>query len=197
MVRKYQWCIPVSLQFRGAARQSGVPARTARHNTVNVWMRLQGLSPGVQDAEKADLGTETLWVRGDFQQGRGRGVEQESEQGLSVLPDQRDKQVRHAEDEMEIVHWQQFLLALGEPLLASAGLTLRAMPVPTGVVGDTGDISATGAYIEMAAQCGSTATGNGPEHLDLRPGQRRAIAFPKPTASDADDVGHLPGWPGH
>ena len=37
---------------------------SARHNTVNVRMRLQSLSPGVQDAEKADLGTEMLWVRG-------------------------------------------------------------------------------------------------------------------------------------
>src|SRR5271166_1168425 len=138
-----------------------------------------------------------FWVRGNFQQSGSSGIEQESEQDFLVLPDQRDERVRHAEDEMKIVHRQQFLLALNEPGLASAGLTLRAMPVPAGVVGDTGEISATGAYIEMAAQCGSTTTGNGPEHLDLRPGQRCAIAFPKPTACDADDVGHLPGWPSH
>ena len=52
----------------------------ARHNTVNVWMRLQGLSPGMQDAEEADLGTETLWIRGDFPQSGSSGVEQEREQ---------------------------------------------------------------------------------------------------------------------
>jgi hypothetical protein len=40
--------------------------------------------------------------------------------------------VRHAEDEMKIIHRQQFLLALGEPLLASAGLTLWAVPVSAG-----------------------------------------------------------------
>src|SRR5208283_4007576 len=74
---------------------------------------------------------------------------------------------------------------------------LEKTPHNAGVVGDTGEISATGAYIEMAAPCGSTTTGNGPEHLDLRPGQRCAIAFPKPTACDADDVGHLPGWLSH
>src|SRR5258707_12191789 len=170
---------------------------SARHHTVNVRMRLQSLSPGVQDAEKADLGTEMSWIRGYFQQGSSRGVEQESEKGFLVLPDQWREQVRNSEDEMKIVHRQQFLLALGKPLLASTGLTLRAMPVPTGVVGDPAEISATGAHIEMAAQCSSTATGNGPEHLDLRPGQPCAIAFPKPTPSDADDVGNLPGWPGH
>jgi hypothetical protein len=68
----------------------------------------------------------------------------------------------HAEDEMKIVHRQQFLLALGEPLLASIGLAFRAMPIPTGVVGDPGDISATVTVIEMAAQGGSTATRTGP-----------------------------------
>jgi hypothetical protein len=160
-------------------------------------MRLQGLSPGVQDAEEADLSTEMFSIPGYFQQSGSRGVEQEGEKSFLVLPDQWNEQVWDAEDEMKVVHRQQFLLALRKPLLASIGLTLRAMPVPTGVVGDTGEISATGAHIEMAAQCGSTATGNSPEHLDLRPGQRCAIAFPKPTASDADDVGHLPGWPGH
>jgi hypothetical protein len=29
MARKYQWCISVSLRFRGAARRSGVPAQTS------------------------------------------------------------------------------------------------------------------------------------------------------------------------
>jgi len=73
----------------------------ARHNTVNVWMRLQRLSPSVQDAEEADLGTEMFRIRGHFQQSGSRGIEQQSEQDLLVLPDQRDKQVWHAEDEMK------------------------------------------------------------------------------------------------
>src|ERR1700686_362808 len=93
---------------------------SARHNTVNVRMRLQSLSPGVQDAEKADLGTEMLWVRGNFQQTGSSGIEQESEQCLLVLPDQRGEQVRNAEDEMKIVHRQQFLLALRKPLEEAA-----------------------------------------------------------------------------
>ena len=50
-------------------------------------MRLQSLSPGVQDAEEADLGTEMLGVRGNFQQSGSSGIEQESEQSLLVLPD--------------------------------------------------------------------------------------------------------------
>src|SRR5712664_2976774 len=102
-------------------------------------MRLQGRSPGVQDAEKADLGTDMLWIHGYFQQSGSSGVEQESEKGFLVLPDQWNEQVRHTENEMKIVHRQQFLLALREPLLASARLTLRAMPVPA----RNGDLSIT------------------------------------------------------
>src|SRR6202795_1422467 len=60
---------------------------SARHNTVNVWVRLQGLSPGVKDAEEADLSTEMFSIPGYFQQSGRGGVEQESEKGLFVLPD--------------------------------------------------------------------------------------------------------------
>src|SRR5262249_9535255 len=160
-------------------------------------MRLQGLSPAMQDAEESDLGAEMFRICPYFQQGGSGGIEQKGEQDLFVLPHQWDKQVRHAEDEVKIVHRQQLLLALSEPPLASVGLAFRTMPIPAGIVGDASAISAVGTVIEMAPQGSRAATGDGQEHLDLRPGQGRAIAFPKPTASDADDVGHLPGWPGH
>src|SRR5262249_41371321 len=73
----------------------------------------------------------------------------------------------------------------------------RTMPVPAGVVGDAGAISAMGTVIEMAAERGGAATGKGQEHFGLRPSQGGSIAFPEATSGDADDVGHLPGWPGH
>src|SRR5215831_8871070 len=50
----------------------------------------------------------------------------------------------------ESVKEKQLLLALGEPLLASVGLAFRTMPIPAGVVGDAGAISAVGTVIEMA-----------------------------------------------
>ena len=95
-------------------------------------MRLQGLSPAMQDAEEADLGAEMLRICGHFHPGGSGGIEQKGEQDLFVLPHQWDKQVRHAEDEVKIVHRQQLLLALGEPLLASVGLAFRTMAIPAG-----------------------------------------------------------------
>ena len=52
------------------ADPAGVIARQAAggHDAVNVGMMLQLLIPGVEDAEEANLGAETLGVRGNFDQ---------------------------------------------------------------------------------------------------------------------------------
>jgi len=42
MARKCQWCIPVSLRFRGAARRSGVPARTSVDDSEAALARAAG-----------------------------------------------------------------------------------------------------------------------------------------------------------
>jgi hypothetical protein len=43
-------------------------------------MLLQGLSPGMQDAEESDLGAKTtLWIGSHFQQSGSAGIEQERE----------------------------------------------------------------------------------------------------------------------
>jgi len=81
----------------------------AGHDAVDVGMPLKSLSPSVENAEEANLGSEMGWIGGNFRQGSGAGLKQQAEQDLLVLPDQRDQRVRHAEDEMEIAHREQFL----------------------------------------------------------------------------------------
>ena len=54
-----------------------IPRQSAAgHDTVHVRMPLQGLSPGMQDAEKADLRTEVLWIGSYFEQSSAAGFEQ-------------------------------------------------------------------------------------------------------------------------
>ena len=161
---------------------------------MNVRVRLQGLSPGVQDAEKSELGPEMLGVGRHFQQGGRRGLEQEGEKDPLVLPDQRHERMRQAEDQVVVTHGQEFLLALVQPLLPGTRLTLRAMPVTAGVVRD-GLIPATEAAVAVPAQRSRTAVRDRREHFDLRPGQRLLIAFQELASCLADDIGHLPGWP--
>ena len=47
---------------------------------MDVGMRLQGLSPSVQDAKKANVGAEMLGIGGYFEQSGRAGFKQESEQ---------------------------------------------------------------------------------------------------------------------
>ena len=52
----------------------------AGHDTVNVRMSLQGLSPGMQDTQKAEFGPSLFRISGDFLQRGGTGFEEQSKQ---------------------------------------------------------------------------------------------------------------------
>ena len=102
----------------------------------------------------------------------------------------------HAEDQVVVADGQQFLLSLGQPLIASTGLAFRAVPVAAGVIRD-GLMSAARARIAMTTERSGTAASDRIEHLALRPGQRSAVPLPEAVATDANYVGHLEGRPAH
>jgi hypothetical protein len=89
-------------------------------------MSLQGLSPGVQIAEKAGLHTSTLMAGSHFHEGSRARLEEQREQEFVVLPDQRDQAVRDAEYNVKVPDGQQLLPPVAEPLLACIDLTLRS-----------------------------------------------------------------------
>src|SRR5215813_348638 len=94
----------------------------ARHDTVNVRVPLQGLPPSVKNTQEADLGPEVLGIGCYFEQRLRAGLEKEPEQNLLVLPDQWDQRMRDAEDQVVVVHGQQFALPRCQPLLTGVGL---------------------------------------------------------------------------
>jgi len=136
------------------------------------------------------------WIGGNFRQRSGAGLKQQAEQDFLVLPDQRDQCVRHAENEMEIAHREQFLFPDAQPFLACIGLALRTVSISAGVVRD-GLVAAANALIAMPAERGGAAAFDGPEHFELCPRHRTTIAIDESAFHSADDVGHLPGWPCH
>jgi hypothetical protein len=71
-----------------------------------VRVRLQSLPPGVQHAQEPNQRTEAFGVGSHFEQRRGTSFEQECEQRSLVLPDQRDKSVRHTKDDVKVSDWQ-------------------------------------------------------------------------------------------
>jgi len=65
-----------------------------RDDAVHVRMVQEILTPGVQNAEEADLSSQMAWVRGDLLQGFGTGAEQQVVKNLLVLQQQLGELVR-------------------------------------------------------------------------------------------------------
>ena len=97
---------------------------------------------------------------------------------------------------MEIGHREQVLLAPREPALARLGLTLRAVPVATRVIGDGLEI-ASRAGVQMASERSRSACGDGPQHAELLVAKPETVLFSKAVTLDAKNVGHLHGGPIH
>src|SRR5258708_20470031 len=97
---------------------------------------------------------------------------------------------------MHVLRRKKFPATLLEPTLASARLTLRAVPISTGVVGD-GAMSAARALIEMSAERGGATPRNRQEHFDVLPADPLTASFDEGFSRRADQIGHLEGVPIH
>src|SRR5260370_21749907 len=97
---------------------------------------------------------------------------------------------------MHVLRWKKFPATLLEPTFASARLTLRAVPVSTGVVGDDA-MSAASALIEMSAEHGRATPRHGQQHFDMLPGDPLTASFDECVSRRADEICHLEGRPAH
>ena len=83
----------------------------------------------MQDTEKPDFHSEALRIGADFEHGCGTGFKQETKERPLVLPDERHQLVWNAEDDVEVVHGQQFILPRAQPLLSRVRLTLGTVAI--------------------------------------------------------------------
>src|SRR5258707_2390974 len=104
--------------------------------------------------------------------------------------------MRQREDHMHIARREKLLATRRKPAVASARLTLGAVPVAARVVGD-GAMSTAGAFIEMAAERGGATPRHGQQHFDVLPGDPRTASFDESVSRGADQIGHLQRWPAH
>ena len=165
-------------------------------------MQQEILPPGVQNTEHADLGSQVLGITGNLDGCRRAGGEQQIVEQARVLQCQHVEFVRHGEDHVKVTGGQQLLFPCGEPALAGLGLTLRAMPITAGVIGDgrwtiASFLAALGTRIEMASQLRCTAVADGTECFQLLIAETGSIAAQKTIALLVEDIGHLHGRPCH
>src|SRR3989441_5400787 len=167
-----------------------------RNSAVDVGMQKQVLSPGVQDADHADLCAQVFAIDSDLQQGLRAGGEQQVVEQTRVLQRQHIEFVGHSEYDMEVTDGQEFTFTGRQPALARLRLTLGAVPISARVVRDS-LMTAARAGIAMAAQRSGATAQNGTKRFELLKVKARSIAIQEAIALRAKDVGHLEGGPSH
>jgi hypothetical protein len=169
---------------------------TSWHHAMNMWVGREFLTPGMQNTEEANFCAKMFGIAGNFEQCFRTGAKQEIVDDLFVLQDQRGQMTGKREDHMDVARWEKLLATCCEPTIASSCLTLRAVSISAGIVGD-GAMSAASALIEMSAERGSATPRNRQEHFDVLPGDPLTASFDEGVSRSADQIGHLQGWPIH
>ena len=167
----------------------------AGDETVDVEMGAELLISGMQHHGNARQSIEVVTAK--LQESFRGGLEEQLQKRTLVLlltEDEWVEFVRQGEDIVEIGYGQEFGLTFFEPLGCRQGLTLGAVAVAAGVVGVAFE-AAGGAVVAMSAQNGGAAGFDGPQHLQLLPGQ--TLMGTELGAVQAHDVRQLAPRPGH
>jgi len=133
----------------------------------------------------------------DFEKSFGTGAEQEIVEDLLVLQNQWRPAAGECKDHVQVAGREQFSSTRSDPAFPGSDLTLRAVAIAAAVIRDGGTIPATGALIEMTAECGGTTPANGQQYFDVLPTEPVAISFDEGISRGADQIGHLEWWPSH
>jgi len=127
---------------------------TARgYDAVDVGMADQGLPPRVEDAQDANRRAKMLRVGRDLAECRRARLKEPRVQARAIPIGQRQQPMREREDDVHIRHVEQLALARVQPAFPGLRLTLRAVPIPTRVIGD-GLVPAGVTPIEVPAEHG-------------------------------------------
>ena len=144
---------------------------------------LQGLPPRVEDRQAADLAAQVARVVPKRRERLPRRVEKEAVEDPRVPLGEGVQGMGQGEDHMEILDRQQLRLPRREPALFGQRLALRAVPVPTGVVGDP-ERPAVVTLFRVPAQGDRPAGRDGPEGPVLPSGQAVGLPVRRPVGLD-------------
>jgi hypothetical protein len=160
-------------------------------------MMLQILTPGMEQDNEANLGSQVLGSRCDRAQGLGGGVKQDVvDHGLILIRNRGDR-LRQRKDDMEVFNGKEVGLAIFQPLRTDQGLAFRTVPIATTVVGNA-LMTAAIALLNMAAESDSTATLDRAHDTALSTAKGLSVFLAVGRTSLAKDVRHLePGGMHH
>ena len=137
-----------------------------------------------------DLGTQMLWVGSNPDHRVSARAHQEIVDLALVLVRDVSDRLWQGEDQVEISHRQLLGLPRGQPCFGRARLALRAVPVPTGIVGDV-LMRAVFTSRNMAAERRGTAALDGAHHLQLVEADMAYIGQAPRRTVGAEDIRNL------
>ena len=166
----------------------------ARDHAVEMGVKAQGLSPGVQHGEEPERGAQMLRIRADGAQGLCGAAEEEGVHDRLVLVGDRRDLVRDGEDDVKILSLQQLGLAGLQPPRPGQGLALGAVAIAARVVGRA-RVPAGVTLLQVPTQGGGAAGCDRPHHplLLLGAGVGRPVGGPVP----AEHLRHFEPGPEH
>ena len=171
----------------------------SRHQAMDVGMMVQGLAPGMQDPEEADLRAQVLGIPGNRLERCGHGLKQQRIDHPRMLQGERTQLGRKRKDHMAVGHVQELPLARGEPGDLGTALAFWTVPIAARVIADL--LIATAVALRfVAAERGGPA---GPDRLQdpaLGSRRHRAIASQVGVAILPNNIrnfqqGARHGWP--
>ena len=185
LIRKEEGILPAS---DPAAAVGGEAA--AGHDAVQVRMKMQVLTPGMQHGKEADGGAEMSGVAGDGEQSFRSSLKQDGIDLSGVLKCQATDLLWKREHDVEVRNGQQLRFPVGEPLGASGGLALGASAIATRVE-YFDEMSAPVALIEMTTQDGCPAVTNISKRFPLLARQDRVPASQEIVLMSAEYIGQF------
>ena len=152
------------------------------------------LAPGVKNAEEADLGAEMFLRPGYGEKGLGTHAEQQIIERRLVLQCQIGDGFRQGEDNMEVLHGQQFGTTPVQPAGALERAALGTVAIAAGVVAVAFPLAVV-AFFDVATEGGGTAEFNVFHQAKLI--VRQVILLPVGRPVGAKNVSQLQRWPDH
>ena len=171
-------------------RQEPSVDAAAWNDAMDMGMMRQCLTPGVQDGDDTDLGTEPARVRGERHHRLGGRLEQDGVDSGLVLEGYHCDRRRQREDDVEVGNRKEFGLARGEPSCAGQSLALRTVPVAAGVVGDSHHATVV-AGLDVTAERPRTARRDCAHHAPFDTAKMAGVRMAISIAMAAQDIGDL------
>ena len=158
--------------MRGHPAGAVIGQGTSWDQTVHMEVRVEELVPGMEDHDATQLAAEV--VPTELEQRLTSGCKQEAEKQPFCAQDERVEGVRQGKDGVKVWHREEVGLAVCHPLRFGEALTLRTVPIATGVVGVALE-AALRALLHMPAKLRRATGGDGLQDPLLARGDRMGL----------------------